>query len=247
MNRVAIMGPSIFSWGGFFSLLSSADIFVLYDDQPYTRNDLSNRNRIIVSKNKVGYITIPYQHTGKEYVQYSDLILLANNKIRDKYLRGIQMIYSKYKGFAEISSLISDLPWEKPLRVIDFQMAVFDKLRKYIPTPKILLSSSINKKGRSNDLVESILYELKADSYLSAFNSYSYNHQYAMNNSSYNYQYQQFISQPYNQPSKDFIPNLSFIDIVACIGLSSFNKYLISSNKFLTLEERKAIEEKNIK
>ena len=80
MKKVSIMGPSIFSWGGFFGLLFNSDIFVLYDDQPYTRNDLSNRNKIFVSKDKVGYITIPYRHTGERYIKYSDLFLLPNLK-----------------------------------------------------------------------------------------------------------------------------------------------------------------------
>lgn len=242
MKKVSIMGPSIFSWGGFFGLLFNSDIFVLYDDQPYTRNDLSNRNKIFVSKDKVGYITIPYRHTGERYIKYSDLFLLPNLKLRDKYLRGLKIIYSKSKGINDIEKLLINLPWGKEINLIDFQISLINYLRKYIKIPQLILSSDIKKSGKSNELVEEILNQLNADVYLSAFNSFNYNSEYAQKESRFLFKYQNFIYKPYEQPSKKFIPNLSFIDIIACLGLAEFENYINDCDNYLNIKEREGLD-----
>ncbi len=241
MSKISIMGPSIFSWGGFFGLMRSSDIFVLYDDQPYTRNDLSNRNKVFISKNQIGYITIPYKHTGEKYINYSDLYLLSNIKLRDKYLRGLKMNYSKSKGIEDIEEILISLPWHEKIKLIDFQLAVINTLSKFFKTPQIVLSSTIEKQGKSNKLVETILNKLNATIYLSAFNSFNYNKEYALKSSKFKYLYQHFEYLPYEQPSEIFYPNLSFIDIIACLGKKNFDKYLKECDKYLTVSQRELL------
>ena len=240
MTTVSIMGPSIFSWAGFFAMIHSSDIFVLYDDQPYTRNDLSNRNKIFLSKNSVGYITVPYKHAGIYDTSYNHLFLQTNGFKYSKILKTLDHVYSKYPGYATLLSLFEFLPFSSPrVSLIDFQLSIFSFMRSFIDLPDIVLSSSLPyQEFSSNDRVDRILKHFSADRYLSAFSSFSYNSTY---NHSCEVIYQYFTYKPYKQPSSSFVPNLSFLDVLACVGPSEFKHYCTSCQALLSLAERSEI------
>lgn len=57
----AIVQSNYIPWKGYFDLIRAADVFVIYDDVQYTKNDWRNRNRIKTSSG-VRWLTIPVQH-----------------------------------------------------------------------------------------------------------------------------------------------------------------------------------------
>ena len=57
-TRVAIVQSNYVPWKGYFDLIKAADVFVLYDDVQYTKNDWRNRNRIKTAAG-VRWLTIP--------------------------------------------------------------------------------------------------------------------------------------------------------------------------------------------
>ena len=56
--KVAIMQPYFCAYIGYFQLISSVDIFVIYDNIEYTKNGWYNRNRILMN-NQAKIFTIP--------------------------------------------------------------------------------------------------------------------------------------------------------------------------------------------
>ena len=44
--RVTILQPNYIPWRGYFDFLKQSDVFVVYDDVQYTKNDWRNRNLI---------------------------------------------------------------------------------------------------------------------------------------------------------------------------------------------------------
>lgn len=237
MTVVSIMGPSLFSWAGFFAMIKSSDIFVLYDDQPYTRNDRSNRNTIFTSKDNTGYITIPYHHSGVYDTTYNQLFLKPSLFKIDKFLRGFSMTYSKFEGFDYIYDLFLSLPFESSeYPIVRFQLDIFDYLKNSFNFPEIVLSSQLPYQHlQSNDRVRAILNHFSATTYLSAFSSYFYNCDYDHGCSVV---YQNFTYKPYKQPSRNFVSNLSFIDVISCMGISNFISYCKECNHLLSHKER---------
>ncbi len=60
-KRVAIVQSNYLPWKGYFDLIRAADVFVLYDDVQYTKNDWRNRNRVKTSSG-LQWLTIPVRH-----------------------------------------------------------------------------------------------------------------------------------------------------------------------------------------
>lgn len=57
-RRVAVMEPYLFPYLGYWQLMASADVFLLYDDVQYVRRSWINRNRVLVS-GKPSWLTVP--------------------------------------------------------------------------------------------------------------------------------------------------------------------------------------------
>ena len=43
--KVGVIQSSYIPWRGYFDFIDSVDLFVLYDDVQYTKNDWRNRNK----------------------------------------------------------------------------------------------------------------------------------------------------------------------------------------------------------
>ena len=56
--KVAILQSNYLPWRGYFSIISSVDLFIFYDDLQYTKNDWRNRN-LFLCQNKKVWLTIP--------------------------------------------------------------------------------------------------------------------------------------------------------------------------------------------
>ena len=57
-KRVAISQSNYIPWKGYFDLINSVDVFVLYDSAQYTKNDWRNRN-YLMSKQGKQWLSIP--------------------------------------------------------------------------------------------------------------------------------------------------------------------------------------------
>jgi WbqC-like protein family len=71
-RTVSIVQSSYVPWKGYFDLMHSVDLFVLYDDAQYTRRDWRNRNRI-KTKDGVQWLTIPVEVKGLYRARIRDI------------------------------------------------------------------------------------------------------------------------------------------------------------------------------
>ena len=46
MKKIAILQSNYIPWKGYFDIIRHADVFVIYDEVQYTKNDWRNRNLI---------------------------------------------------------------------------------------------------------------------------------------------------------------------------------------------------------
>ena len=57
MKSTMISQSNYIPWKGYFDMIASVDIFVVYDEVQYTKNDWRNRN-LIKTKNGLQWLTI---------------------------------------------------------------------------------------------------------------------------------------------------------------------------------------------
>jgi hypothetical protein len=59
--KAAILQSNYIPWKGYFDLMHQADVFVIYDEVQYTKNDWRNRNKIKTPQG-LQWLTIPVTH-----------------------------------------------------------------------------------------------------------------------------------------------------------------------------------------
>lgn len=141
MKRIAIMQPGYLPWLGFFELMASSDILVIYDDVQFVKHSWQNRNRI---KNVGGaqFLTIPVLIRGKNRPKINEVLIAEDVLWRRKHLKSISYNYCKAKYFDEIFPIIEKGLQLKTNKLLDINMFFIREIAKYLNiNTQIALSS----------------------------------------------------------------------------------------------------------
>ena len=63
-KKILITQSNYIPWKGYFDIIRQADVFVIYDEVQYTKNDWRNRN-LIKTPNGLKWLSIPIEVTDK--------------------------------------------------------------------------------------------------------------------------------------------------------------------------------------
>jgi hypothetical protein len=164
--KAAILQSNYIPWKGYFDLMNSADVFIIYDEVQYTKNDWRNRNKIKTA-NGLMWLTIPVKQE-----KLSQRIIdtqVSNNEWRKKHWTSISMSYSRSSYFGHYRSLFEDLYLNSSETFLsrinyDFFVAINEILG--IDT-KLMWSNELNLvEGKSERLVD-LCKKVGADEYIS--------------------------------------------------------------------------------
>ena len=143
------MQPYLFPYIGYFQLINIVDKFVLFDDVNYIKKGWINRNNLMVNGKKMLF-TISLVHASQNK-------LINEIEIADKFekfLKTIQINYSKAKYYKPTNELINKIISYKQNNLADFIKNSLEELTAYIGIEsEILVSSELNK----NNLLKQLL------------------------------------------------------------------------------------------
>ena len=227
--KTAILQSNYIPWKGYFDLINSVDVFVIYDNVQYTKNDWRNRNKI-VSNGKASWLTIPVQ---KESLAQS----IRETKIADtnwskKHWRTIQQSYSKTPYFNKFSEQIENIYQgfsdEIFLSKINTKLIIGICEILGIQTKIIQDEIFTLPEDRLDKLVE-ICVKTDADTYVSGPAAKIYLDVKKFNDAGIQVEWIQYDEYPkYEQRSDNFDHFVSILDLLFCYG-DDFNRYLEKS------------------
>jgi hypothetical protein len=171
---VSILQSNYIPWRGYFDIMRKSDVFVIYDEVQYTKNDWRNRN---VIQTKVGsqWLTIPVKQ--KSLSQTIKDTKIASNNWTQKHWNAIQLTYAKANHFSEYETWLSELYSEVKHYESLSEVNVFfltKILKKLDIHTEIINSEDLHLKGDKNEkLIDSVI-KLKGNCYLSGPAAKSY-------------------------------------------------------------------------
>ena len=174
--KVAIMQPYFFPYLPYFQLISSVDLFVIYDDVNYIKQGWINRNTINLNGIKQ---KITLELKGASSFKKINEITIGNNRL--KILKTIYHAYHKAPFFEEVYQLISRLIKNNETLLNKYLEYLILELLRYlnINTPVKLSSNIIKNESLSGqDKVIAICKYFGADTYVNSIGGMSlYNDQ----------------------------------------------------------------------
>jgi hypothetical protein len=231
--RVAIMQPYFFPYIGYFQLIGSVDLFILYDNIKYTKKGWINRNRILQNGKDVMF-SLPLEND-------SDFLHVCERKLakdfnRDTLLNKIRGAYDRAPYFTQTFRWIEQIVQYEEQNLFEFLHALILKTCTYLGlTTEIRISShmAIDHDLKNQDKVLALCAAVGADTYVNAIGGVNlYEKDLFL---SRGIQLQFIKSKPfeYVQFGASFVPCLSIIDVMMFNPLDTIRKCIVSNYELI--------------
>jgi len=228
MKKVAILQSNYIPWKGYFDLIRSVDVLVIYDEVQYTKNDWRNRN-IIKTPNGPMWLTIPVRQESLEQTIHETRT--AKNNWNVKHWNAIKANYTKAPYFSLYEEqfkelylgMDTDLLSEINLKFIHAINAILG-----IQT-KIIDSLALNLNGNKNERLVDAVHKLNGTHYVSGPAARAYLDIKLFEENNIQVEWMDYSGYPvYHQLFGAFTHEVSILDLLFNVG-SNANRYLKAS------------------
>lgn len=212
--KVAIMQPYLFPYIGYFQLIDSVDLFIIYDNIKYTKKGWINKNRFL----RNGSIASFSVNLNRD----SDFLNIVDRRIsndfnKNKLLNRFKESYRKAPYFEQAFCLIERVILQQNANLFMFiYNSILEVCNYLLIDSKIMISSNIkiNHSLRKQDKVIAICQEVGADCYVNAIGGQQIYSKDEFN--MYGIELSFLKSHPfkYKQFDNEFVPGLSIIDVM---------------------------------
>jgi hypothetical protein len=219
---VAMMQPTFLPWAGYFGQIDAADRFVLLDDFQFQRRSFHHRNRLFVSRDRVGWVTVPVGHTGR-----SDRPLLnevrpaLSGRAQDKLLRQLLTVYGGSEHFSSVLPLLERAITRQWPSLADLNISVIGELCQLIGLESSFVrSAELGSAGSRSVRVAELLRTVGAEVFIAAAGAEGWLREDGLFPiPGVDVYFQRYEPARYSQRhSSQFVPYLSIVDMLLQIG-----------------------------
>jgi hypothetical protein len=210
--------PLFIPWIGYFDKINQVDLFVFLDDVQFTSSGWIRRNSI-KGNNGSQNIYVPIIKIKEMWDKKINEVKIDNQmdcKWKRMHLKAFQLNYGKATYFEEIFALMIKI-YERPYESLsNFNISLIKLICDYLRIEtKLVLSSELSIKGSKTDLIIDTCFKTNATSFMLGMGgSRDYADRKKMESAGIKFVEQNFKHPSYNQLFREFIPNLSIIDIL---------------------------------
>lgn len=212
--KVAIMQPYFLPYIGYFQLMASADVFVIYDNIKYTKKGWINRNRML-QNNKDTVFSLPLTK-GADSLNIADRTISPGFN-KTKLLNQFKGAYSKAPFFSEIYPFVEDIVLHEESNLFAYLHYSLCRTAALLDIKtRIIISSSVseNENLKGQDKVLSICKALSADHYINAIGGKELYSEGDFAREGIRLSFIQSHGEEYPQFSNTFVPWLSIADVL---------------------------------
>lgn len=220
---IVIHQPEYLPWLGFFDKIDKCDLFVVLDNVQFQKGFI-NRNKIKTPTNWQ-WLTVPIIH---KFHRRKIQEVRIDNEIdwQENHFKALIHNYSKAPYFKEYTDFFKDVyqrDWELLAELDIFLIKeTMNILGLDLPIKK---ASSLKVKGKTTELLINICKKVGADTYLSGEGGKRYMDMERFQEEDIKVIFQDFKHPIYPQlfEEKEFIPNLSVVDLLFNCGEKSLD------------------------
>lgn len=212
--KTAIMQPYFFAYIGYFQLIRSVDLFILYDNIKYTKKGWINRNRMLQNGSDVMF-SLPLK-SDSDFLDIRDRVL-AEDFNRDKMLNQISGAYRRAPHFEQTFPLIEQVVRYEDRNLFRYIHHSIVKTCEHLGiATQIRVSSDIeiDHTLRNQDKVLALCGAVGASTYVNAIGGMELYSNSAFQEQGIELKFIKSNPLEYAQFGNQFVPWLSIIDIM---------------------------------
>ncbi len=217
---IAIHQPNYLPYLGFFNKMEQSDIFVIYDDAQFNKEDFQHRNKIRIYHGWK-YLTVPVE---KKRIPIIDVrirneFMIKGTTWQEAHLKEIRDNYKNTPYYASYEDHLEAIYTDKYDKLIDLNMGIINFLKNaFNIKTKIVFASKLGFTSTSTERLVDITEALGGDVYLSGPAGRDYLNVSLFEGRGINVKFQDFKHPAYRQRYHGFIPNMSAIDALFNMG-----------------------------
>ena len=215
MMKTVIMQPYLFPYLGYWQMISSADVFVLFDDVNFIKRGWINRNNILLN-GQAHLFTLPLVEASQNKL-IKDINVTPEDKEKQKILKTIEMAYKKAPYFQDVFPMIVKVFTHSEHDLKNFLLNQFKVIFEYLDIKTTLICSSDIEKDNSlkaQDKIIDICHRLNTTHYINAIGGQELYDKDRFEKENMKLSFIKMRDIKYPQFQNDFVPYLSFIDVM---------------------------------
>jgi len=226
MKKIAILQSNYIPWKGYFDIIRKADVFVIYDEVQYTKNDWRNRN-LIKTPNGLDWLTIPVSQ--KSLKQKINETYVSQHNWNKKHWSALVGNYSKAPFFKAYSEEFNELySGIETSNLSEINLLFIKKINTILEIDtEIINSQSLDLKGNKNERLIEAIKKLNANHYISGPAAKSYLNVEAFEKEDIQVEWMNYTNYPeYPQLFSPFKHTVTILDLLFNVGTEA-KKFLI--------------------
>ncbi len=225
-RTVVIEQPNYVPWIGYFDLIRQSDVWVWYDDVQYTRRDWRNRNRIAAGAGE--WLTIPVITKGRFRQPICDVEVDDARPWRRHHLDSIRRCYARAPFFQPMFEVMESALGASDNRLADLTIRLNESICVLLGLrPAFRRSSQMPRViGTRDERLIRICRSVAGKVYLSGPAARAYIDPHAFAAADIELRYILYDYPPYTRGAREFVPNLSILDLLSWLGPHGTVAYL---------------------
>ena len=221
--KLGIMQPYLFPYIGYFQLLEKVDRYVICDNVQYTKESWINRNRLLADSRTSNdtYFTFSVKKGDRNALICERFYSDNMEKDKEKLLHILQFVYKKAPYFSEVFPLVEEWLRYEEHQVGKFNTHIIKKVAEYFDIQtEILVSSDIKDEDykkeayKRQDMVKYMCHYFGGDEYINAIGGTVLYSKEDFEKDNIKLGFIKTDDIHYMQFSKEFVPNLSILDVM---------------------------------
>lgn len=218
MKKIAILQSNYIPWKGYFDIIQQSDVFVIYDEVQYTKNDWRNRN-LIKTPNGLDWLTIPVKQ--KSLDQKINETFISQHNWNKKHWNTLVGNYSKAPFFKSYSEEFRDLFLGiETDNLSEINLLFIKKINSILEiNTEIIDSQSLHLVGDKNERLIEAIKKLNGTHYISGPAAKSYLNIEAFEKEEIQLEWMNYSNYPeYPQMFLPFNHNVTILDLLFNVG-----------------------------
>jgi len=218
-RRIAILQSCYIPWKGYFDIIGSVDVFVVYDDVQYSKNHWHNRNLIKTPAGPI-WLTIPVSRADGAFQPIEKVTI--SQPFAAKHWRTIKQNYARAPFMAEWGPILEALYAEAAEMTLltEINLLFMQAISRQLGfDTRFVHSRDLQAGGGQTERLVGICQELGATSYLSGPAAASYIDKSQFDTRGIALDWMDYSDYPeYQQAHGDFTHTVSIIDLLLNMG-----------------------------
>ncbi|MEO6694759.1 MAG: WbqC family protein [Ignavibacteria bacterium] len=225
--KIAVMQPYLFPYIGYFQLINSVDKFVIYDDVSFINKGWINRNNILVN-GKPNLFTVPLKKSSQNKL-IKDIEISDPDTWRTKFLKTIEVSYSKADSFKDVYALITDVLHIAENNISKLILNSLTAIKNYLEIKTEIIESSAmycNSQLKGFDRIIDICKKEDSNNYINPIGGINIYSKKIFEDNGIKLNFIKPKEILYRQFDQEFVPSLSIIDVLMFNSKKKVQDYL---------------------